>query len=200
MLHYKNILCLLFLFFGSLLLTACGGGGGGSPSNASGGNVQATAPVISGKAAAFVRASQSYDFKPTASGANNITLTYSVKNPPAWAQFNKQTGELSGNPSKVDIGEYDNIIISVTDGTKSASLAPFSIEVINPPLNKQSIDTSNATVTQTNTGFDAQGDVTVTSGGMTTDLANANLHFEFDAGDNLKNITGTALLPKSISS
>jgi hypothetical protein len=49
-------------------------------------------------------------------------------NAPSWANFNAATGELSGTaPSGAHF--YPNIVISVSDGTNSASLAPFSIAV-----------------------------------------------------------------------
>jgi hypothetical protein len=192
---------------GSVIVTGCGGGAGGNANSSdgsgdnSGGSNQSSnsAPQISGSAEPFVQATTQYDFKPTARDGDGDTLTYSVQNLPAWANFDANTGELSGQPGSGDIGQYNDITISVSDGADKVSLAPFSVEVFNPPLTKQSIGTQNATVTTTADGFDATGDVTVTSGGNTTELKNANLQFKFDGGDNLSSVTGTATLPASIS-
>lgn len=178
---------------GAVMISGCGGGGDGGTQNVN------DAPTISGSAVPFVQATTPYDFKPAASDANGDMLTFSVKNLPAWASFDVQTGELSGQPDETQIGQYNDITISVSDGTDTVNLASFSIAVLNPPLRRQSIGTDNATVTPTADGFDATGDVSVTSGGNTTELKNANLQFQFDAGDNLTGVTGTALLPNSIS-
>ncbi len=88
-----------------------------------------SAPVISGTADQNATVGDEYSFTPSASDADNDTLSFSVTNLPAWASFNTQTGVLSGVPGSDDIGSYDNIVISVTDGTDSASLSPFSITV-----------------------------------------------------------------------
>jgi hypothetical protein len=48
---------------------------------------------------------------------------------PVWATFSKSSGQLSGTPSSAQVGSYSNIVISVSDGTTSASLASFSIAV-----------------------------------------------------------------------
>ena len=57
---------------------------------------------------------------------------------PSWAGFDSLTGELSGIPSQIDIGNYANIIISVTDGSLTSSLPAFSVDVV---------DTGNFSVT-----------------------------------------------------
>mgnify|MGYP001818416827 FL=1 len=48
---------------------------------------------------------------------------------PNWASFNSATGELSGQPTLGNSGNYSNISISVSDGTASASLASFAMSV-----------------------------------------------------------------------
>lgn len=88
-----------------------------------------TAPTISGSPAGSVTTGQSYAFTPTASDAEGNTLTFSIANRPGWASFSASTGQLSGTPSSSAAGEYIDIRISVSDGSASASLAPFSIVV-----------------------------------------------------------------------
>jgi outer membrane biosynthesis protein TonB len=87
------------------------------------------APVISGNPSNSVDAGGSYSFTPNASDNDNDSLTFSVTNLPAWAQFNNRTGALSGSPSADDVGNYNNIVITVSDGTDEASLSAFRITV-----------------------------------------------------------------------
>ncbi|TMN63495.1 hypothetical protein CWB85_21680, partial [Pseudoalteromonas sp. S1727] len=58
-------------------------------------------------------------------------LSFSIINKPSWASFNTSTGELSGTPDNSHVGSYAAITISVSDGTVSASLAPFTLAVTN---------------------------------------------------------------------
>jgi hypothetical protein len=88
------------------------------------------APVISGTPARSINVGSSYSFRPTASDADGNTLTYSIANRPSWATFNTSTGLLSGTPSASYVGTYGNIVISVSDGRATASLAAFSISVV----------------------------------------------------------------------
>ena len=94
------------------------------------------APVIGGTPNTSVVAGTVYAFTPTASDPNGDALTFSVANRPSWANFNSSTGELSGTPSAANVGTFANIVISVSDGTLSASLPAFAIVVatpVNPP-------------------------------------------------------------------
>ena len=86
-------------------------------------------PVISGTPAGTVINDESYDFQPTASDVDGDTLVFSIAGKPAWANFDTTTGRLSGSPTLSDVGTYSDIMISVTDGTDTASLGTFSIQV-----------------------------------------------------------------------
>jgi hypothetical protein len=88
------------------------------------------APSISGTPATNVTVGEEYLFIPTAADEDNDTLTFSVTNLPSWASFNNQTGAVSGTPALEDVNLYENIVITVSDGTDSASLSPLSIEVV----------------------------------------------------------------------
>ena len=88
-----------------------------------------TAPVISGTPANIVDVDSTYSFTPVSSDFDGDNLTYTVKNSPSWANFNNATGTLSGTPLTGEEGTYSSIIISVTDGTDTTSLASFSITV-----------------------------------------------------------------------
>jgi len=88
------------------------------------------APKIGGTPATQVTAGQSYSFQPTASDPEGKVLQFSIVNRPVWASFNTTTGVLSGTPTTAEVGSYPSIEVSVSNGTSSAALAPFSIGVI----------------------------------------------------------------------
>lgn len=124
-------------------------------------------PTISGTPSTGDVAGNAYSFQPTASGPSGKTLAFSVQNKPSWANFSIATGLLSGTPSSTQTGTYSNIVVSVSDGLNSSSLAPFSIAV------------TSATSTATT------GSVTVnltpptsnTDGTTLTDLAGVTIYY-----------------------
>ncbi|QTA93644.1 putative Ig domain-containing protein [Desulfonema magnum] len=89
-------------------------------------------PVISGTPDTSVNQNGFYDFKPTASDPDGDTLTYSISYQPPWADFDPQTGRLSGTPENDDVGVNEGIVITVTDNNGlSDSLDPFNLTVVN---------------------------------------------------------------------
>lgn len=88
------------------------------------------APVISGVPPTQVTVGQPYSFTPTASDANGDTLTFGIANMPSWAAFDPMTGALTGTPGTADVRSYPAISISVTDGSLSDTLPPFTIDVL----------------------------------------------------------------------
>lgn len=88
------------------------------------------APTISGTPLTSVLALAAYAFQPSASDPDGTTLTFSIQNRPSWATFNTATGRLSGTPALTDVASYGNIVISVSDGTATASLPAFSLSVL----------------------------------------------------------------------
>ena len=86
-------------------------------------------PTISGTPTGSVQAGKAYAFTPSASSPRGAALTFSIAGKPSWASFSSSTGRLSGTPLAVNIGSYEGIVISVSDGTASASLAAFGITV-----------------------------------------------------------------------
>ena len=93
--------------------------------------VQNNPPEISGTPDTSVAEGTSYYFAPNASDPDGDPLSFSIVNQPAWASFNTSTGALSGVPGTHAAGSYENIQISVSDGSASASLGAFSITVLN---------------------------------------------------------------------
>jgi len=123
----------------SFVLAACGGEEGEetaaaatppastSPPPAGGSN---QAPTISGTPAGSTLFGRQYSFTPAANDANGDALTFSITGRPSWATFNSSTGGLQGTPTQGEVGTYSNIVISVTDGTATRSLASFNIQVV----------------------------------------------------------------------
>jgi hypothetical protein len=89
-----------------------------------------TTLTISGTPPPQVNAGSAYSFKPTTSASSGTALTFTIQNKPTWASFSTSTGMLSGTPSASQAGTSSNIVISVSDGTNSASLPAFSIKVV----------------------------------------------------------------------
>jgi hypothetical protein len=90
---------------------------------------QNTPPTISGRPSTNVVAGQPYAFSPNASDADNDDLTFQIQHRPTWATFDEDTGVLRGTPTEAHAGSYDNIVISVSDGTARASLRSFNVTV-----------------------------------------------------------------------
>ncbi|MDE2050811.1 MAG: putative Ig domain-containing protein, partial [Gammaproteobacteria bacterium] len=128
-----------------------------------------TAPSISGTPPTSATAGTAYTFTPSASDTDGDTLSFSVQNMPAWASFSTATGTLAGTPTSTSAGTYSNIVISVSDGHTSASLAPFSITV-NPSSSSGSGSTGTAAVSWT-------APTTNSDGSALTDLAGYHVYY-----------------------
>lgn len=121
------------------------------------------APTISGRAASVIQAGALYSFTPSASDADHNPLTFSIRGKPQWAAFSATSGALSGTPGPADVGTYGNIVISVSDGTASASLPAFAVTV-------NQISTGNVTV-------DWTPPTENTDGTVLTNLAGYHVHY-----------------------
>ena len=99
-------------------------------------------PTITGSPPPSALQDTQYSFTPTASDPNGDTLAFSITNKPSWAAFDTATGRLQGTPGAGDVGTTTGIVITVSDGQASASLAAFSITV-------QAVATGSATLTWT---------------------------------------------------
>lgn len=93
-----------------------------------GGGSGNSAPTISGTPPSSIKIGDNYSFLPQASDPDGDSLTFSIEAKPAWASFDSATGALSGTPQAGDVGPYDNIVIVVSDGAATDSLA-FSVTV-----------------------------------------------------------------------
>lgn len=88
-----------------------------------------TAPTISGQPVTALNANTAYMFLPTASDPNGAALTFAIQNKPSWATFNTSTGELAGTPNSSNVGTYNGIVISASDGVATSALPAFNISV-----------------------------------------------------------------------
>jgi hypothetical protein len=100
---------------------------GASPAHASD-----SPPTISGVSPTSIVANRFYRFWPAAKDPNGDRLKFSITNKPSWAQFDTRTGILYGTPGTRNVGTVQNIVITVSDGQLSASLAPFNLTVVSP--------------------------------------------------------------------
>ncbi|MEO0425138.1 MAG: putative Ig domain-containing protein, partial [Pseudomonadota bacterium] len=91
-------------------------------------------PEITGDPPAEATAGEPYRFEPVASDPDGDDLSFSIEARPAWASFDPDSGALSGTPSADDEGEYQGIIITVSDGELTDTLGPFAITVELPPI------------------------------------------------------------------
>ena len=89
-----------------------------------------SAPTISGNPPGSVSVDRAFVFTPTATDPDGDALTFFVSGLPSWADIDTSTGLISGVPGPGDVGMYSGISIGVSDGSLSATLPSFSIEVI----------------------------------------------------------------------
>jgi hypothetical protein len=96
------------------------------------GNDNAPALQIAGEATSSVAPAVFYAFTPTVTRHTDQPLKFSIENKPSWASFGLKRGTLYGTPLVAHAGTYSNIRITVSDGTDSVTLPPFSITVAAP--------------------------------------------------------------------
>ncbi len=124
--QYKTLLGAVIV----MSLSACGGGGEETTGVTQ--PVANKAPTISGAPVAAVE-KQAFSFTPVASDPEGDALTFSISNKPAWLALNTATGAITGTPTAADIGTFNNITLSVSDGKLSASIT-FSLTVQAAPV------------------------------------------------------------------
>jgi hypothetical protein len=85
---------------------------------------------LEGQPPRFVAQGTGYFFEPVGWSLDEGELQFSIRGKPQWAQFDVHTGRLGGVPLEEDVGRHGGIEITVSDGTRSATLGPFSIDVM----------------------------------------------------------------------
>jgi hypothetical protein len=127
-------------------------------------------PTISGTPPTTATVGTAYTFTPKASEPDGDPLSFSVMNKPTWASFSIASGTISGTPTAANVGSYSDIVISVSTGHASASLAPFSITVKASGSGTGSGSSGTATLTWT-------APTTNTNGSALTDLAGYHIYY-----------------------
>jgi Putative Ig domain len=122
-------------------------------------------PKISGTPATSVQAGVHYSFEPAASDPSGKPLTFSIVKTPSWATFNAANGQLSGTPTSANVGTYPGISITVSDGTLSASLPAFTIQVTAAPTAPPTISGSPATTVRAGAAYSFTPAANSSSGG-----------------------------------
>jgi hypothetical protein len=178
----------------SALLSGCGGMGddnsptGASTSAAPGASTGTSVPTIqlSGTPPGTVVAGNAYVFQPTVQTTGG-TATLSATGLPSWAIINSSTGEISGTPTGGDVGTTSNIAIVAVDGSATASLPAFTIDVTAPAAGSASLSWTAPTQN--------------TDGTPVTDLAGYHIYFGTSVGalNSLIDVPGAATTEYEIS-
>jgi hypothetical protein len=88
---------------------------------------------------------------------------------PSWANFDSETGALSGTPGTVDIGmTFTQVSITVSDGNESASLPAFEFLVVGSALGSAALSWTAPTENEDATAL--------------TDLAGYTVYYGFEIG------------------
>jgi hypothetical protein len=140
-----------------------------------------TGPTISGQPASSVNVGAAYSFSPTTTNPSGGTLSFTIQNKPSWMTFNGGTGQLTGTPTAANAGSYANIVISVSDGTSSASLAPFTISVNQASNGSATLDWTPVTQNEDGTpvtglaGYRVHYGMSASNMSQTVDVANPSV-------------------------
>jgi YVTN family beta-propeller protein len=86
--------------------------------------------AITGTPVTKLGPNQAYSFTPIVYGNDGSPLTFSINTQPAWANFDANTGALTGTPTDSDIGTTNGIEITVSNGPETATLPAFDITVV----------------------------------------------------------------------
>ncbi len=112
-----------------------------------------SAPEISGSPITVVQEDEPYSFEPSLVYAGDLdSITLTIINIPAWADFNDKTGALTGTPENADVGEYKGIVIKASNNAYTSQLEEFSIVVNNvndAPVMSATIPTQSFNVDST---------------------------------------------------
>jgi hypothetical protein len=135
-------------------------------------------PSLSGQPPQTALEGQPYTFTPAASDPDGDSLTFAAQRLPAWLNLDPATGRISGTPTAADVGRYDNIVLSVSDGLESSTLGPFAIDVIASGSTTGSVTLSWTPPTEN------------TDGSALTNLSGYRLYWRSNAGT----VTGSATI------
>jgi hypothetical protein len=126
--------------FACAFIAGCSGGGADTSTQASTGVAAGPAvgaqksanraPQIAGQLPAQVLVGHTFAYTPQASDADGDVLTYSATGLPEWVSLDAKTGTLRGKPDAAAVGTYAGIVIAVSDGMSTSTLAAQSLTVV----------------------------------------------------------------------
>ena len=121
------------------------------------------APTISGTPDSEIVELTTYTFVPQSFDEENDNLVFEINDLPSWASFSTSNGILVGTPANADVGQYNDIVISVFDGTNTTQLPTFNILVSLANIAPVISGTANATINEDSvysflTIYDENGD------------------------------------------
>ena len=114
--------------------TTDGGTSGGIVTPPTSGTTANKPPTITGAPVTTAKISLPYSFQPVARDPNGDRLSFKIQGKPSWATFSTSTGRLDGTPPEGSNGTFTGIQITVSDGSASTALPPFSISVVDPAV------------------------------------------------------------------
>jgi len=85
-------------------------------------------PAISGLPSLNVLVGEPWNFEPESIDADGDALVFAAENLPDWMTLDTVTGALSGRPPTA--GAITDLVLSASDGELVASLAPFTLNVL----------------------------------------------------------------------
>ncbi|HEX5419595.1 MAG TPA: putative Ig domain-containing protein, partial [Gammaproteobacteria bacterium] len=151
-------------------------------------------PTISGTPSTSDEVGTLYSFRPSAKDPDGDPVHFTIQNRPAWTTFDAASGLLQGTPTSDDLGDYQGIVIAVSDGQQIATLPPFTLTVgaagtNEPPTISGTPPTSVSAGTRyafTPTASDPDGD------SLTFSIQSAPSWASFDSGTGRLSGTPTA--------
>lgn len=138
------------------------------------------APIVTGSPQNRVVENVAYSYAPGVSDVEGDDVSWSISGRPSWASFDVGTGALDGTPGNADIGLYENIVISASDGADSTEVS-FSIEVLADLDGDTVADIDDSDID----GDGIDNDYEVASGLDPRDASDANLDLDGDGVSNL---------------
>jgi hypothetical protein len=83
-------------------------------------------------AAAFALVDRDFSYETGVSDPDADVLRFTASNLPSWAQLDATTGRITGRPGASDIGTYESIALTVSDGQHQVSSRNLTITVTGP--------------------------------------------------------------------
>ena len=91
-------------------------------------------PSVTNKPADDVEVDSTYVYQPDVSDPDGDAVSFRIENRPSWLNWSSARGRLRGTPTEADIGPHSDIKIYVSDGKTETIIGPFTVAVIENPV------------------------------------------------------------------